>query len=70
MSGTSEGYGELLLFTKGEQFDIDKLASIIRINPLHGKGKQVLSAFEGSNDRLLTFIEQRKAFGPESRQYR
>jgi len=63
-SWASSGKRNLLVFTKGEQLDIDELRSIIRINAPHGKGQQVLSALEGSNNGLLTFIQERKAFGP------
>src|SRR2546421_8149077 len=63
-SWAPEGYGDLLLFTKGEQVGIDKLRSIIRVNAQDRKGEQVLSAFQRSNDCLLAFVEQRKAFSP------
>src|SRR5260221_4068257 len=63
-SWAPSGKGNLLWFTKGEQLDIDELRSIIRVNAQDGERKQVLSTLESSDDRLLTFVDQRKAFGP------
>jgi hypothetical protein len=63
-SWASSGKGDLLLFTKGEQVGIDTLRAIIRVNAQDRKGEQVLSAFQCSNDCLLAFVEQRKAFSP------
>src|SRR5260221_479669 len=39
-SWAPSGKGDLLLFTKGEQLDIDELRSIIRVNAQDGERKQ------------------------------
>ncbi len=64
LSGTSPGEGNVCLFTKSQQFDIDKLRAIVRVKAEHRERKQVLGALEGCDDHLLTSVEQRQAFGP------
>ena len=47
-SGTSPGEGDLCLLTKSQQFQVNKLSSVIGVEPQDGKRKQRLRSLECS----------------------
>jgi len=63
-SGTPFGEGDVFLFTKREQFHIDKLGTVVRVDPYEWKREQLLCPLEGSNDSFLTTTQEWKALGP------
>jgi hypothetical protein len=69
-SRTPSGEGEVLLFTKGEQFPMDTLGSVLRIDAHKRKGEQRLCRLEGSDDWHLFPIEKRMAQGESRWHYR
>ena len=63
-SRTPSGEGELFLFTKSQQLHIDKLGSVVRVDPQERKREQVLYSLEGSDDGRFSPVEERKSLGP------
>ena len=63
-SRTPSSEGDLFLFTKSQQFHIDKLGSVVRVDPQERKREQVLYSLEGSDDGRFSPVEERKSLGP------
>ena len=63
-SRTPSGEGDLFLFTKSQQLHIDKLGSVVRVDPQERKREQLLCSLESSDDGRLSPVEERKALGP------
>src|SRR6185312_8788477 len=63
-AGAPSREGELFLLTIGEQQFIDKLSSIIRIQPQQREGKALPCLLQRLQNRLLALIQQRHAFSP------
>src|SRR5216683_1561429 len=61
---TATRKGDLLLLTVSHQFHVNELGSIVGIDAQDGKREQLPGALEGSDDRILTAMEQGQAFCP------
>jgi hypothetical protein len=54
----------VFLFAKGQQFHVNKLRSVVRVDSQQRKRKEKLGSLEGSDNCLLASMEKWEAFRP------
>ena len=64
LSWTSSGEGDMFTRTIGDDFLVDELRAIIRIQAQDGKGEEGASVLQRGKHRILAFLQERQALGP------